>query len=110
MKVQLFYFDNCPSYRKALEHLDQAMQAEGVHGQTELIPVMDDGDAQAKCFIGSPTIRIDGVDVEGPEADARGYAFGCRVYAADGKLMGWPSVAQIRKALRRPSAESGSAS
>jgi hypothetical protein len=32
---------------------------------SRVMPVMDEGDAQTKRFIGSPTIRIDGVDVEG---------------------------------------------
>ena len=64
-----------------------------------MIPVMSETDALSKRFIGSPTIRIDGVDVEGPEAETRGYGFGCRVYADDGRTTGWPSVAQIRQAL-----------
>ena len=36
--------------------------------------VTDAADARTKRFLGSPTIRIDGVDVEGQEAETRGYA------------------------------------
>ena len=54
---------------------------------------------RASGFIGSPTIRIDGVDVEGSEAEQKGYGYGCRVYGDNGKIAGWPSVEKIRGAL-----------
>lgn len=102
--VQLFYFDQCPSYVQALENLKEALRLEHMTHTVEMIPVEDDADAHAKRFIGSPTVRIDGVDVEGPEADERGYGFGCRVYSAGSAMTGWPSIEQIRQALRRTAA------
>ena len=66
-----------------------------------MVYVADATEAQAKRFIGSPTIRIDGTDVEGADAEANGYAYGCRVYAGAGGPAGWPSVEQIRQALQR---------
>ena len=101
MNVQLFYFDCCPSYVRALENLTEALRLEQLADDVEMILVADAADAQAKRFIGSPTIRIDGLDVEGPDAEKRGYGFGCRVYSDGAKMAGWPSVEQIRKALRR---------
>ena len=44
-----------------------------------MILVTTDADAHAKRLIGSPTIRVDGVDLEGREAEARGVALGCLV-------------------------------
>ncbi len=78
--------------------LKRALQLEQLPDEVELIPVVD---AEAKRFIGSPTIRIDGVDLEGPAAETRGYAYGCRVYADGGRMVGRPSVDQIRQALTR---------
>ena len=100
MKVQMFYFDGCPSFEHALANLKQALLAEGMADQVDMIPVADKRDAIEKRFIGSPTIRLDDVDVEGPDADSQGYGFGCRVYIADGRSTGWPSMEQIRRALR----------
>ena len=100
MKAELYYFDGCPSYRQALDNLKRALRLEQCSDEVEMIPVADAADAQAKRFIGSPTIRIDGIDVEGTPAEARGYAFGCRVYTDHGRTSGWPSVNQIRQALR----------
>ncbi|MBI1355707.1 MAG: hypothetical protein GC160_15315 [Acidobacteria bacterium] len=101
MKIELFYFDSCPSYLKALENARAALRLEGLPEDIELIAVESDADAQAKRFIGSPTIRIDGVDVEGPEAERKGYGFGCRIYANNGSSAGWPSIESLRDALRK---------
>lgn len=101
MKAELFYFDGCPSWAGALDNLIEALALERTHADIETIRVRDDADARHKRFIGSPTIRIDGVDLEGPEADDRGFAFGCRVYTEGGRTSGSPSVALIREALRR---------
>lgn len=99
MKVELYYFDSCPSYLKALENTREALRLEGLLADISLIAVEDDADAQAKRFIGSPTLRIDGVDVEGPEAEDNGYGFGCRIYTNNGTSAGWPSVERVREAL-----------
>ncbi len=101
MKAELYYFDGCPSYRQALDNLKEALRLEQMPNEVATIPVADAVDAKAKRFIGSPTIRIDGVDVEGSDAETRGYAYGCRVYADGAHMVGWPSVDQIRQALQR---------
>ena len=99
--VELFYFDGCPSWEQALENLKRALQLEQLPDEIEMIEVGDPTDAQTKRFIGSPSIRIDGIDVEGPDAETRGYAYGCRVYTGDGRTVGWASVDRIRQALQR---------
>ena len=99
MKIELYYFDGCPSWKQALENLERALREEGIVADVETIRVESEADAEAKRFIGSPTIRIDGVDLEGPQAEEKGYGFGCRVYAYNGRYAPFPSVEQIRAAL-----------
>ncbi len=101
MKTELLYFDDCPSYTQALENLKRALQLERLPDEVEMIEVADPADAQTKRFIGSPSIRIDGIDVEGPDAESGGYAYGCRVYTGEDGTAGWPSVDRIRQALQR---------
>ena len=101
MKAELHYFDDCPSYVQALNNLKEALRLEQAPNEVEMVKVTDAADAQTKRFLGSPTIRIDGVDVEGPDAETRGYAYGCRVYRGGDHTVGWPSVDQIRQALQR---------
>lgn len=101
MKAELFYFDDCPSYEQAAANLKEALRLEQLPETVEMVPVTSEEDARRKRFIGSPTIRIDGVDLEGPEVENRGYGYGCRVYSSNGSFAGWPSVEQIRSTLRR---------
>ena len=103
MKATLYYFTDCPSYTTALENLKEALRREGLPEDVETIAVADGDEARAVRFLGSPTIRFNGVDVEGPEAESAGYGYGCRVYADGAKRAGWPSVEQVQQALRRES-------
>ena len=100
MKTQFYYFAGCPSSEKALANLKEALALERLSDTVETVEVTSAADAESCRFIGSPTIRIDGVDIEGPEAEERGYGFGCRVYADGASTRGWPSVDRIRQALR----------
>ena len=100
MKIELYYCDDCPSYERARENLKEALRLERLAQEVEMVSVASDPDAQSKRFIGSPTIRIDGIDIEGPEAEEKGYSYGCRIYAQNGRSAGWPSVEQIRQALQ----------
>ena len=100
MKIELYYFKGCPSYPTAAANLSEALRAEGLPVNIERVEVTSEDDAQRKRFIGSPTIRIDGVDLEGPQAEAKGYGYGCRVYSDNGHMAGWPSIEQIRRALQ----------
>lgn len=101
MKIEIFYFDGCPSYLDAANNVREALRLEGTAATLELVPVETEADAQTKRMIGSPTVRIDGRDLEGAQADERGYGLGCRIYRDGQSMAGWPSVALVRRALRQ---------
>jgi hypothetical protein len=100
MKIKLLYFDGCPSYQEALQNLREALAEDGIGASIELVNVTSAEEAERLQFLGSPTIQIDGVDLEGPEATSQGVGFGCRVYEDGGQMRGWPSKEQIRAALK----------
>jgi hypothetical protein len=100
MRIKLLYFDGCPSYEHALRNLREAIAEEGLDVSVELINVGSPDEAERLRFLGSPTIQVDGVDLEGPEAVKAGVGYGCRVYEGDGQMRGWPSKEQIRAALK----------
>ena len=97
MKVRVLFFDGCPSYKTAIKNLREVLAEAKVNADIELINVGSNEDAAAQKFLGSPTIQINGEDLEGP--DAPNASFGCRVYNEGGEVRGWPSKEQIRKAL-----------
>lgn len=100
MRIKLVYFDGCPSYEEALRNLREAIAEEKLDTIVELITVTSPEQAERLKFLGSPTIQIDDVDLEGPEAVNSGVGYGCRVYEDVGQMRGWPSKEQIRAALR----------
>ena len=100
MKIELFYFGGCPSYRAAADAVREALALEGRTEPLEMVAVETAEEARTKRLIGSPTVRIDGVDLEGEEAETRGYGLGCRIYADEHGIAGWPSVELVRRALQ----------
>lgn len=100
MRIKLLYFDGCPSYEHALRNLREAIAEEELDTIVELINVTSPEQVERLRFLGSPTIQIDDVDLEGPDAVNAGVGYGCRVYEDGGQMCGWPSKEQIRAALR----------
>jgi hypothetical protein len=50
-------------------------------------------------FPGSPTVRVDEIDVEAPLPRQRGYGLSCRTYLVNRKLQGVPTREMIREAI-----------
>ncbi len=65
MKVEVLFFDGCPNHEALLPRLRDLLNAGGAEDTAiELVRVEDPETADAKRFLGSPTVRIDGVEVE----------------------------------------------
>ncbi len=98
MRVEVLYFDACPTYRAAEETLRGVLARE--EAEVELVAVNTDEEAQRLRFPGSPTVRVDGEDLF-PVPDQAEYALGCRVYATPEGLRGSPTAEMLEEALRR---------
>jgi copper chaperone CopZ len=105
MKVQLFYFDGCPNHSLALERLRKILRQEGLPDHVEEINVISPEQAQALAFLGSPTIKINGVDVEPAARPSQAYAIACRTYRNAGQQEGLPDEEMIRAALKEALAQ-----
>jgi hypothetical protein len=99
MKIELFHIDNCPSWQNGLKNLETALRAEGLEESIELVNVTDNTSANQLKFLGSPSFHIDGQDVWPEERD--GYSLSCRIYYTPQGLKGFPTVAMLRKVLRK---------
>lgn len=98
MKIDFLYYEDCPSHEQALERLRKVMSEEGVEGDIEVVKVETGEQARELRFTGSPTIRIDGRDIDPPPDEF--YALTCRAYTLeDGRISPLPSEAMIRRAL-----------
>ena len=101
MKIELLYFDGCPSYAELLPRLRELVAAEGIKDEVELRPVETPEQAEHERFLGSPTVRIDGTDVD-PTANGRDdFGLECRLYRTDEGLVRRPPDEWIRSGLGR---------
>ena len=99
MRVSFLYYEDCPSHDLALERLREVMDEEGISGEVEVFKVETEDQARQLRFVGSPTIRVDGQDID-PPSDPR-YALTCRAYRLeDQRISPLPSKDMIRRALR----------
>jgi hypothetical protein len=101
VEVSFLYYEDCPSYDLALERLREVMAEEGIPGEVEVVKVETEEQARALRFVGSPTIRVDGQDID-PPGDSH-YALTCRAYRLeDGRISPLPPRDMIRHAFRSP--------
>lgn len=95
MNIEVLYFEGCPNYLPAVDRLKNILKEEGLRAEVHEIEVKDEMAAETLNFFGSPTIRVNGLDIEVDARDLRETGFACRRYSG-----GLPSEEMIRSALR----------
>lgn len=100
-RVEFLWWDGCPSWDRALSELRETMQEVGIDpAVVELSRVDTEAEAGRRGFVGSPTIRIEGSDVQEPGEEPTGLS--CRVYRLrDGRISALPDRDDVREALLR---------
>lgn len=93
--VTLQYFDGCPNWQAADEHLRLLSDELGFTLEHQLVETPEEADAVG--FRGSPTILVDGTDPFATGDEPTGLA--CRVYQTDDGAKGSPTREQLRAAL-----------
>ncbi len=102
MKIELLYFEGCPSWQNALANLQTALRDEKLDIPVNLVLVKSNDKAEGRKFLGSPSIQLNGMDLWPEERE--NYAMSCRIYATNEGLKRWPSVEMFRQkflALRK---------
>jgi len=99
MKVEVFFVPGCPNYEPAVERVKNVLAAEALNVEVKGISVNTDEDAKVLMFPGSPTVRINGDDVERDQMPATGLT--CRLYS---NRTGVPSEEVLRLAIARAKA------
>ena len=99
MRIELLYWDGCPSHPEARALLEQVLAERGLEARIEEVEVKTQTEAEKRSFTGSPTIRIDGRDVDEAGAGGRA-ALTCRIYRLpDGRVSPVPSREMYEEAL-----------
>ena len=102
-EVEMLWWEGCPSTERALATLRDVLAQEGLDPDAVAMrEVRTDEDAERERFVGSPTIRIGGVEVAPAAREPAGLT--CRVYRLrDGRISPTPDPEDIREAIRRSS-------
>ena len=94
MKIDLLYFDGCPSWQQGLNNLKTALELENLKPQIRLVKISNEAEATQYHFLGSPSFQINGEDLWPEERQT--YHLCCRVYLTPAGMRGTPTVDMIR--------------
>jgi glutaredoxin len=95
VRVEVFYIDGCPNHKTVVERVKKVLKQERVSVEPIEIEIHDETEAKKMGFFGSPTIRVNGRDVD-PRSRARtATGVACRYYTG-----GLPSEDMICAAVR----------
>jgi len=95
-RVEILYFEGCPNHEPARALIERVAAQLPVEPELRLVEIADPETAVELRFLGSPSVRVDGVDVEPGVQDRRDYASACRLYR--GVAQG-PDERWVREAL-----------
>lgn len=99
MLVEILSFEGCPNRDTTIELVARVATELDPEPEIRVVDVDDVETAERLRFLGSPTIRVDGRDIE-PGADERtDYTLSCRIYRTDGGSSGRPDERWLRAAL-----------
>jgi hypothetical protein len=102
MNVEVLHTAACPHAAEYLPRLRQLVVAAGVRDPVRVRLIADADEAQRERFLGSPTLRVEGRDVE-PDAERRSdFGLSCRLYVGPDELHGAPRDEWVLNSLRTP--------
>lgn len=99
--VEVLYVDNCGHWQETLAEVEEIVQELAVDAEVRAVRVGNPEEAERLRFLGSPTVRVDGRDIEPGGSERRDWALACRVYKTEAGLVGRPPEEWIRAALIR---------
>jgi hypothetical protein len=97
VKVELLYFDGCPSHERLLPSLRDLVAEHGAELEQRHIRTLEQ--AEEAHFLGSPSVRVNGVDVEAGADERTDFGLKCRLYRSSDRQSGQPPLGWIERAL-----------
>jgi hypothetical protein len=100
MTLELLYLAACPNHEMTAELVCSVLEAEGMTSEVRQILIRNEDDARAHGFPGSPTIRVNGRDIEDLPTEQLAIGFACRTYLVEGRSQGIPPRSWLEQAVR----------
>jgi hypothetical protein len=99
LKIELLYFRGCHVYKTTLENIREVIKEKGLDTEVYLKEIKNDKQALSNKFLGSPTVRINGMDIEPNAQKINKYSMTCRLYLENGAVNERPGKRMIHQAI-----------
>ena len=96
MQIDILYFDGCPNHLPTTELVRNVVRTLGLDATIREVEVRDAKEAARLRFFGSPTVQVNGQDVDPAVRNRVDYSFSCRMYGRSGS----PPRSLLEQALR----------
>lgn len=83
-RIDILYFKGCPNHEPAVELARDIVSNLGMEMEVHEVEILGPEEAEEHRFLGSPSIRIDGIDVEPSARDRTDFGYSCRTYSGKG--------------------------
>jgi hypothetical protein len=97
--IEVLYVQDCPHYPATLALVERVRAELEIDAELRPSLILDQAGAEQARFPGSPTVRVDGRDVEPGSELVTEYLVGCRLYRLEHRFAGQPKEGWIREAL-----------
>jgi len=97
--VEILYTDACPFWKETLNTISQVMKELNVTIPIKKTRIANEEEAKCLKFPGSPTVRLNGVDIDPAFKETTGY-IGCRLYFYEGRTYEYPPKQMIKTAFQ----------
>jgi hypothetical protein len=81
MRVEMLFFEGCPSHERLLPHVRELADEAGAELVLHRVETLEE--AERERFLGSPTVRVDGRDIDPGASERTDYGLKCRIYRSD---------------------------
>ena len=82
--IEILFFDSCPNHEPTMDLAREVLSELGLEAEIREVPVETAEDAETHHFVGSPTVRVNGKDIEPDALDRSDFGLSCRMYRGGG--------------------------
>lgn len=84
MKIEVLYFEGCPNHKPAVALVHEVLADLALSEEVYEVEIRNPDEASTHRFLGSPSVHVDGLDIEPEARDQTDYSFSCRTYNGQG--------------------------
>ncbi len=101
VNIGVFFIEGCPSVSSITDNIKEIIAEDGIDADISLFLLETPEDARRLHFIGSPSVRINGMDIESNMQNNKDYGLRSRHYYINGKESDYPAKSMIRAAIKK---------